>query len=101
MTVEIIDSCSSEGTLEGAHRISFFARNCDDYAASRHLEDIVAVMGHRHELGQGRISKDGILRQADVGDVEVDELGVVVVALAEGDRQADLPYWSGGAVGHS
>ena len=34
---------------------------------------------------------DGIVRQADVRDVEVDELGAVVLALSEGDRQADLP----------
>ena len=34
-------------------------------------------------------------------DVEVDELGEVVLALPEGDRQADLPYRCGGAVGHS
>ena len=65
-----------------------------------HLEDVVAVVGHRHELGQGRISKDGIVRQADVSDVEVDELGAVVVPLAEGDREADLPYRGGGAISH-
>ena len=29
--------------------------------------------------------------QADVGDVEVDDLGVVVVVLSEGDREVDLP----------
>ena len=59
------------------------------------------MVGHCHELGQGWISKDGIVREADVGDVEVNELGAVVVALAEGDREADLPYRSGGAVGHT
>ena len=65
------------------------------------LTDIVAMVSRSHELGQGRIPEDGIVREADVGDVEVDELGVVVVALAEGDREADLPYQGGGAVGHS
>ena len=90
-----------EGTLEGAHRISFFAGDCDDPTAPWHLEDVVAVMGHRHELGQGWIPEDGIVQQADVRDVEVDELGAVVLALPEGDGQADLPYWCGGAVGHS
>ena len=59
------------------------------------------MMGHRHKLGQGWIPKDGIVWQADVGDVEVDELGVVVVALPEGDWEADLPYRGGGAVGYS
>ena len=36
-----------------------------------------------------------------MGNVEVDELGMVVLALPEGDREADLPYWSGGAVSDS
>ena len=33
-----------------------------------------------------------------MGDVEVDELGVVVVACLEGDREADLPNQDRGAV---
>ena len=87
--------------LEGAHRVSFFARNCDDSAASRHLEDVVAMVGDCHEFGQCWVPEDGIVRQTDVRDVEVDELGAVVLAFAEGDRQADLTYRCGGAVGHS
>ena len=59
------------------------------------------MMGHRHELGQGWIPKDGIVRQADVCDVEVDELGAVILALPKGNRQADLPYWCGQTVSHS
>ena len=59
------------------------------------------MAGHRHELGQGRIPEDGIVWQTDVSNVEVDELGVVVVALPEGDKEADLPYWGGGAVSNS
>ena len=59
------------------------------------------MVGHCHELGQCWISEYGIVWQADVGDVEVDELGVVVVALSEGDREADLPYRGGGAVSNS
>ena len=90
-----------EGALEGAHRISLFAGDHDDSAASWHLEDVVAVVGHRHELGQGWIPEDGIVRQTDVGDVEVDELGAVVVALPEGGRKADLPYRCAGAISHS
>ena len=59
------------------------------------------MMSHSHELGQGWVPEDGVVWQADVGDVEVDELGAVVVAPAEGDRKADLPYWCGGTVSHS
>ena len=90
-----------KGTLERAHRILLFAGDCDDSAASRHLEDIVAVMGHRHELGQGWIPEDGVVWQVDVGDVEVDEFVAVVVAFSEGNGEADLPDRGSRAVGHS
>ena len=36
-----------------------------------------------------------------MGDVEVDELGAVVVALPEGDRQANLPYRNSGTISDS
>ena len=49
------------------------------------------MVGHHHKLGQGWIPKDGVVRQAGVGDVKVDELGAVVVMLAERDREAGLP----------
>ena len=45
----------------------------------------------RHELGQCWVPKDGIVGQADVDDVKVNELVAVVVALAEGDWEANLP----------
>ena len=59
------------------------------------------MVGHCHELGQGWIPEDGIVWQANVGNVEVDELGMGVYALPEGDREADLPYRAGGTVGDS
>jgi len=90
-----------EITLQRTHNVSLFTRHSDDSAASRHLEDIVAVMGHSHELGQGWVPEDGVVRQADVSDVEVNELGAVVVALPEGDRKADLPNRNRGAIGDS
>ena len=58
-------------------------------------------MSYRHELGQGWIPEDGIVRQVDVRNIEVDELGAVVLALPEGDRQADLPNRGGGTVCNS
>ena len=50
---------------------------------------------------QGWIPKGSVVWPADVRDVEVDELGAVVLAFPEGDREADLPYRCGGTVGHS
>ena len=58
-------------------------------------------MGQRHELGQGRILEDGVVREENVSDVEVDVLRAVVVMGAKGDREADLPYRGGGAIGRS
>ena len=59
------------------------------------------MVSYDHELGQRWVPKDGVVRQADVCDIEVDELGAVILVLPEGDRQADLPYWCGGIVSHS
>ena len=39
------------------------------------------MVSYGHELGQRWVPKDGVVRQANVGDVEVNELGAVVVAL--------------------
>jgi hypothetical protein len=49
------------------------------------------VMRCRHESCQGWVAKDGIVRQRDVGDVEVEAFCPVVVPGAEGDGQANLP----------
>ena len=59
------------------------------------------MVSHCHELGQGWVPENGVVWQTDVGDVEVDELGVIVVACAEGDRETNLPYQGGGAVSQS
>ena len=59
------------------------------------------MVGYCHELGQCWVPEDGVVWQTNVGDVKVDELGVVIVAPAEGDREADLPDWGGGTIGHS
>ena len=54
-----------------------------------------------HELGQGWVPEDGIVRQANVCDVDVNELSAVVVALLEGNRKADLPYRNRGTISDS
>ena len=48
-------------------------------------------MSRRHKLGQGRVPQDGVVWHVDPGDIEVDELGAVVFAGPEGDKEADLP----------
>ena len=59
------------------------------------------MVSYGHELGQRWLPKDGIVRQANVSDIEVNELGAVVVTLPEGNRKADLPYRNRGTIGDS
>ena len=73
----------------------------DNALGSRHLHLEISIVWHRHELGQSRISEDCIVGQTDVGDVKVDELDAVVVALPEGDWKANLPYWNSGTISDS
>ena len=49
------------------------------------------MVSHCHELGQGWVPEDGVVWQTDVGDVEVDELGAVVVALPKGNWRRTCP----------
>ena len=47
------------------------------------------------------VPEDGVVRQANVGNVEVDELSAVVFALSEGDGEAGLPYQGGRTISDS
>ena len=53
------------------------------------------MVGDRHELGEGGSSQYGMVGGLELGNLEVDVLGAVVVAIvvssAEGDRQGDRP----------
>ena len=42
------------------------------------------MVGDRHEFGEGGSSQDGVVGGLELGHLEVDVLGVVVVAGAEG-----------------
>ena len=59
------------------------------------------MMSHGHELGESWVPEDGIVRQANVRDVEVNELSAVVFALPEGNRKANLPYRNRGTISDS
>ena len=48
------------------------------------------MVGDRHELGEGGSSQYGMVGGLELGNLEVDVLGAVVVADAEGDRQSGL-----------
>jgi hypothetical protein len=49
------------------------------------------MMRCRRESCQGWIAQDGVVRQRDVGDIEVEAFCPVVVPGTEGDEQAYLP----------
>ena len=87
--------------LKRTHCIPFLTGYYDDSTASWHLEDIVVMVSHCHELGQSWVPKDGVVWQVNVGDVEVNELGAVIVALPKGDRKADLPNQNSGTISDS
>ena len=59
------------------------------------------MVSYCHELVQDWVPEDGVVWQTDVGDVEVDELGAVVVALSEGDWKVNLPYRNSGTISDS
>ena len=80
-----------EGELERQQSLLGIPNYGEDVLAPGHLHEVVGRMGRYHELGQSWVPKDGVVWEADVGDVEADQLGAVVVACAEGDGEADLP----------
>ena len=100
LVIWVLDRRSLLGALERAHHVLLFAGDRGDASAPWRLENIETMMSHNHELGQGRVAEDGVVREVNVGDIEINELRAVVVALAKGDREADLPYGDGGAIGH-
>jgi hypothetical protein len=89
--IRVLSCRGTVGMLKRTDRVLLIAGDRDDATGSWHLEDVVAMVGCRHALGEVRVPQDGFVREADVGKVEVDELGVVVVMLAEGDRRRTCP----------
>ena len=61
------------------------------FRSAGELDEVVGVVGHRHELGEGGVAEDGVVGQADVRDIEVDQLGALVGLRAKGDREPHLP----------
>ena len=47
----VFNRCCLVGVLERAHRVLLLSSDHDDVAVPWHLEDIVTMMSHLHELG--------------------------------------------------
>jgi hypothetical protein len=68
---------------EAAHR--------NDVVRPQHLQLEVGVVGDRHELGIARTPEDGVVRSLKIHHLEDQGLGAEVVAVAEHDRQLNVP----------
>ena len=57
---------------------------------TRHLHLKVGVVGNRHELGQGRSTKQGVVRALQVHHLELDRLSAEMIFVSEEDVYQDL-----------
>jgi hypothetical protein len=57
--------------------------------ASWHLEKQVDIMWHRHELGERRPPQYSVIGRFEVGHLELDELGSVVLPRLKSDWEND------------
>ena len=80
-----------EGEPERRHGLLSVPLDGEDALAPWHLHEVVGRVSRRHELSESRVPEDGVVRETDAGDVEVHQLGAVVVARVEGDKEANLP----------
>jgi hypothetical protein len=80
--VQLIDSCKRSGAV---------APHGEDPSRGQHLEDQVPVMGNVHEPVQGRPANDGIEREVNLHNVELDVLSAEVFLSPECNRECDAP----------
>ena len=67
----------------------------EDTAAPGHLHEVVRWVRRGHELVQRCVAEDGVVGEADGGDVEVDQLRAEVIVGAEGYWESDLSQGAG------
>jgi hypothetical protein len=78
--VQLLDSCKRSGAI---------APHGEDPSRGRHLEDQVPVMGNGHEPVQGRPANDGIEREVNLRNIELDVLSAEVLLSPECNRECD------------
>jgi hypothetical protein len=80
--MQLLDSCKRSGTV---------APHGEDPSRGWHLEDQVPVMGNGHEPVQGRPANDGIEREVNLHNIELDILSVEVILSPECNQECDAP----------
>jgi hypothetical protein len=77
--------------LDSDKRSGAIAPHGEDPSRGWHLEDQVPVMGNGHEPVQGRPANDGIEREVNLRNVELDVLSAEVLLSPECNRECDAP----------
>jgi hypothetical protein len=80
--VQLLDNCKHSGAV---------APHGEDPSRGRYLEDQVPIMDNGHESVQGRPANDGIEREVNLGNVELDVLSAEVLLSPECNRECDAP----------
>jgi hypothetical protein len=80
--VQLLDSCKRSGavTLHG-----------EDPSRGWHLEDQIPIIGNGHEPVQGWPANDGIEREVNLCNVELDVLSAKVLLSPKCNRECDAP----------
>jgi hypothetical protein len=82
--------------LDSGERSRAVASHAEDPSRGRHLEDQIPVMGNGHEPVQGRPANDGIKREVNLCNIELDVLSVEILLGPECYRECDAPEGSTG-----
>jgi hypothetical protein len=80
--VQLLDSCKRSGAV---------APHGEDPSRGQHLEDQVPVMGNGHEPVQGWPANDGIEREVNLRNVELDVLSAEIFLSPECNWECDAP----------
>jgi hypothetical protein len=80
--VQLLDCCKHSGVV---------APHGEDPNRRQHLEDQIPVMGNGHEPVQGRSANDGIEREVNLRNVELDVLSAEVFLSTECNWECDAP----------
>jgi hypothetical protein len=80
--VQLFKICKRSGAV---------ALHGEDPCRGRHLEDQIPIIGNGHEPVQGQPANDGIEREVNLRNIELDVLSAEVFLGPECNRECDAP----------